>query len=41
MKVSGRKFIILIIYADYIFLAAYDIGLLDDVKNFLSMNFER
>ena len=40
MKVVGRKFIILVLYVDDILLAASDHGLLHDVKNYLSSNFE-
>lgn len=40
MKVRGSKFIILVLYVDDILLAANNIGLLHDVKNFLSKNFE-
>lgn len=40
MKVSGSKFIILVLYVDDILLAANDISLLHDVKKFLSNNFE-
>ena len=40
MKVVGSKFIILVLYVDDILLAASDRGLLHDVKNYLSSNFE-
>ncbi|WVZ07573.1 hypothetical protein V8G54_020919 [Vigna mungo] len=40
IKVSGSKFVILVLYVDDIFLAANDIGMLHDVKKFLSSNFE-
>ena len=40
MKVSGRKFIFLILYVDDIFLATNDLGLLSETKKFLSNNFE-
>lgn len=40
MKVSGSKFIILVLYVDDILLAANDKALLHDVKKFLSNNFE-
>ena len=40
MKVSGSKFIILILYVDDILLAANDKSLLYDVKKFLSESFE-
>lgn len=40
MKVSGSKFIILVLYVDDILLAANDIGLLHNVKRFYSKNFE-
>ena len=40
MKVVGSKFIILVFYVDDILLAASDRGLLHDVKNYLSSNFE-
>ena len=40
MKVVGSKFIILVLYVDDILFAASDRGLLHDVKNYLSSNFE-
>ena len=40
MKVSGSRFIILVLYVDDILLAANDKGMLRDVKEFLSKNFE-
>nr|KYP65681.1 Retrovirus-related Pol polyprotein from transposon TNT 1-94 [Cajanus cajan] len=40
LKVSGSKFIFLILYVDDIFLATNDLGLLSETKNFLSNNFE-
>lgn len=40
MKVSGSKFIILILYVDDILLATNDFGMLHKNKNFLSKNFE-
>ena len=40
MKVSGRKFIILVLYVDDILLVANDVCLLHDVKEFFSKNFE-
>ena len=40
MKVSGSKFIILVLYVDDILLAANDISLLHDIKKFLSNKFE-
>ena len=40
MKVVGSKFIILVLYVDDILLTASDRGLLHDVKNYLSSNFE-
>ena len=40
MKVSGSKFIILVLYVDDILLATNGVGLLHDVKKFLSSNFE-
>jgi hypothetical protein len=40
LKVSGSKFIFLILYVDDILLANSDLGLLHETKRFLSMNFE-
>ena len=40
LKVSGRKFIFLILYVDDILLASNDLGLLMDVKIMLSQNFD-
>ena len=40
MKVSGRKFIILIIYVDDILPATNDLGLLHETKIFFSKNLE-
>ena len=40
LKVSGSKFIFLILYVDDILLATSDLGLLRETKKFLSMNFE-
>ena len=40
MKFSGSKFIILVLDVEYIFLAANDVGLLHDIKKFLSKNFK-
>ena len=40
MKVSGSQFVILILYVDDILLTANDKGMLCDVKEFLSKNFE-
>ena len=40
MKVVGSKFIILVLYVNDILLAASDRGLLHNVKNYLSSNFE-
>ena len=40
LKVSGSKFIFLILYVDDILLASSDLGLLHETKKFLSKNFE-
>ena len=40
LKVSGSKFIFLILYVDGILLASSDLGLLHTTKKFLSENFE-
>ena len=40
MKVTGSQFVILVLYVDDILLAANDKGMLRDVKEFLSKNFE-
>jgi len=40
MKVSGSKFIILVLYVDDILLGVNDQSLLHDVKKFLSNSFE-
>ena len=40
LKVSGSKFIILILYVDDILLASSDLGLLHETKKFLTKNFE-
>ena len=40
LKVSGSKFIFLILYVDDILLANSDLGLLHTTKKFLSENFE-
>ena len=40
LKVSGSKFIFLILYVDDILLATNDLGLLNETKKFLSNNFE-
>lgn len=40
MKVSGSKFVILILYVDDILLVANDFSLLHDVKKFVSNKFE-
>jgi hypothetical protein len=40
LKVSGSKFIFLILYVDDILLASSDLGILHETKKFLSKNFE-
>ena len=40
MKVSGSKFVFLVLYVDDILIAANDLGLLRETKNFLSKSFE-
>ena len=40
LKVSGGKFIFLILYVDDILLAISDLGILHETKKFLSKNFE-
>ncbi|KAL0540172.1 hypothetical protein IC582_024402 [Cucumis melo] len=40
LKISGNKFIILVLYVDDILLATNDFGLLCQTKEFLSKNFE-
>ena len=40
MKVSGSKFIFLVLYVDDILLATNDLGLLYEIKKYLSKNFE-
>ena len=39
-KISGSKFIFLVLYVDDILLAANDLGILYETKSFLSKNFE-
>ena len=39
-KISGSKFIFLVLYVDGILLATNDIGILNETKRFLSNNFE-
>ena len=40
LKISGSKFIFLVLYVDDILLATNDLGLMHDTKNFLFNNFE-
>ena len=40
LKISGRKFIFLILYVDDVLLASNDLGFLMDVKRMLSKNFD-
>ena len=40
MKVSGSKFVFLVLYVDDILISANDLGLLRETKNFLSKSFE-
>ena len=40
IKVSGSRFVILVLYVDDILLAANDLGMLHDIKKYLSKNFE-
>jgi hypothetical protein len=40
LKVSGSKFIFLILYVDDILLASSNLGILHEIKKFLSKNFE-
>ena len=39
-KMSGRKFIFLVLYVDEIILAANDLGILNETKDYLSKDFE-
>ena len=39
-KINGSKFIFLVLYIDNILLATNDLGILHEVKDFLSKNFE-
>ena len=39
LKLSGSKFIFMILYVDYILLASSDLGLLCETKEYLSKNF--
>ena len=41
LKISGSKYIFLVLYVDDILLASSDLGLLHDTKGFLAQNFER
>ena len=40
LKISGRKFIFLILYVDDVLLGSNDLGFLMDVKRMLSQNFD-
>ena len=40
LKISGSKFIFFILYVDDILLASSDLGILHEIKKFLSKNFE-
>ena len=40
MKVSGSKFIFMVLYVDDILLASSDVNLLNDTKRLLSANFD-
>ena len=39
-KISGSKFIILVIYVDDILVATNDLGIMHETKDFLSNNFD-